>query len=278
MKRIGLLLVLPLLVFLSTQASGQDMIVIGKMVKNSQGVTLGKVQNVVLSDRGCVEYIVLSGDFSGARGRYYPVPWNIVRSSSGDTLVTDIDVTVLKEAPVIETLNDAALSQWRPRVHNFYVEHKMSVSPERTGDRSAREMTRQREQEQEKSSSEMDRDKKDLRSRQQTSDERQDKALERKDQGRWHARDIFRPQGTNESMRERAQKDRGPEEMGQGKSVDKPEVGRERSRTDAQMMHSEKRSRETQADTKGRFSETNPNVQKSPDLPGRGMGSRANTE
>lgn len=278
MKRIGLLLMLPLLAFLSTQAWGQDMIVVGKMVKNSQGVTLGKVQNVVLSDRGCVEYIVLSGDFSEARGRYYPVPWSIVRRSSGDILVTDIDVTVLKDAPVIETLNDATLSQWRPKVHNFYVEHKMSVSPERTGDPSAREMTWQREQAQEKRTREMDREKKDLGSRQQMSVERQDKALERKDLGKRHPRDIFQPPRTDELMREQAQKERRPEEMGQGKSEKEWEVGRDRSRTDAQMTQREKRSGEPRADSEDRFSESNPSSQKEPDLPIRGVGPKANTE
>ncbi len=246
---------LPFLAFLSTQAWGQDMVVVGKMVKNSQGVTLGKVQNVVLSDRGCVEYIVLSGEFSGARDRYYPVPWNIVRSASGDTLVTDIDVAVLKDAPVIETLNDATLSQWRPKAHDFYAEHKMSAYSEKPGDRSAREMARQ-----------------------QTSEERQDKALERKDEGKRHPRDIFQPPRTDELMQERAQKDRGPEEMGQGKFEKESEVGRDRSRTDPQMMQREKFTGGSGADRENRFSESNLSSQKEPDLPIGGVGPKANTE
>jgi sporulation protein YlmC with PRC-barrel domain len=230
MKRMGLLLMLPLLAFLSTQASGQDTIVIGKMVKNSQGVTLGKVQNVVLSDQGCVEYIVLSGDFSEGRGRYYPVPWTIVKSSSGDTLVTDIDVAVLKDAPVIETLNDAALSEWRPKVHNFYVEHKMSVSSDKPGVQSSREMTRQREisgkntekQAQEKRSGQVNSEKKDLGSQQQMTEEKQDKAIERGDLGKRHYRDIFQPRVPDEAAQERAKRDRNPGEAGLSRSENRP--------------------------------------------------------
>ena len=54
------------------QAGGS--IVIGKTVRNAQGVVLGKVENIVLSEQGCAEYLILSGKFSGRAGDTIPFP------------------------------------------------------------------------------------------------------------------------------------------------------------------------------------------------------------
>ena len=83
------------------QAGGS--IVIGKTVRNAQGVVLGKVENIVLSEQGCAEYLILSGKFSGARGRHYPVPWTVVRvTEDPEFLMMDVDIAILREAPVIK--------------------------------------------------------------------------------------------------------------------------------------------------------------------------------
>ncbi len=117
---------------MSTKRAGGS-IVIGKTVRNAQGVVLGKVENIVLSDQGCAEYVILSGKFSGARGRYYPVPWTLVRMAEDpEVLMTDIDIAILREAPVIKDVHRIDVAQWGPKVHDYYVQHKVGAQREGT--------------------------------------------------------------------------------------------------------------------------------------------------
>lgn len=106
-------------------------IVIGKSVRNQQGVVLGKVENVVLNEQGCAEYIILSGKFSGARGRYYPMPWSAVRrGDNAEYVLVDVDVKILREAPAISRERHIDVGSWGPKVHDFYVvRHKMGIQP-----------------------------------------------------------------------------------------------------------------------------------------------------
>ncbi len=111
--------------------------VIGKTVRNAQGVVLGKVENIVLSERGCAEYLILSGKFSGARGRHYPVPWTVVRvAEDPEFLMMDVDIAILREAPVIADVRSVDAGQWGPRVHDYYVvQHKVGTQPGKTEQR-----------------------------------------------------------------------------------------------------------------------------------------------
>ena len=114
-----------------SQASAKDgnIVVIGKTVRNAQGVVIGKVENIVLNEQGCVEYVILSGKFSGARGRYYPMPWTVVRPAEDPQyILVDIDVAILREAPAISDVRHINVSQWGPKVHDFYVvRHKVGT-------------------------------------------------------------------------------------------------------------------------------------------------------
>jgi sporulation protein YlmC with PRC-barrel domain len=115
-----------------SQASAKERgtyIIIGKTVRNAQGAVIGKVENIVLNDQGCAEYVILSGKFSGARGRYYPMPWTVVRPADDPQYVLiDVDVAVLREAPHISDMRRIDVGQWGPKVHDFYVvRHKVGV-------------------------------------------------------------------------------------------------------------------------------------------------------
>jgi hypothetical protein len=143
MKKLTLLLLVSVILaaFLAVEANAQSSpvsakqaggsVVIGKTVRNAQGAVLGKVENIVLSEQGCAEYLILSGKFSGARGRYYPVPWSVVRvTEDPEFLMMDVDVAILREAPVIKDVRRMDVRQWGPGVHNYYVEqHKVGTQP-----------------------------------------------------------------------------------------------------------------------------------------------------
>ena len=110
------------------QAGGS--IVIGKTVRNAQGVVLGKVANIVLSEQGCAEYLILSGKFPGARGRYYPVPWTVVRvTKDPNFLMMDVDIAILRDAPVIKDVRRIDVSQWRTKAHDYFEQHKAGAQP-----------------------------------------------------------------------------------------------------------------------------------------------------
>jgi sporulation protein YlmC with PRC-barrel domain len=116
------------------QAGGS--IFIGKTVRNAQGVVLGKVANIVLTEQGCAEYVILSGKFSGARGRYYPVPWTAVQMTDDpEFLMMDVDIAVLREAPVIKDVRRIDVSQWRTQAHDYFQQHKAGAQPGTTKQR-----------------------------------------------------------------------------------------------------------------------------------------------
>lgn len=142
MKKLTLLLLVSVILgaFLTVEAIAQrsrlsakqagGSIVIGKTVRNAQGVVLGKVENIVLSEQGCAEYLILSGKFSGARGRYYPVPWTVVRMTEDPNfLMMDVDIAILRDAPVIKDVRRIDVSQWRTKAHDYFEQHKAGAQP-----------------------------------------------------------------------------------------------------------------------------------------------------
>ena len=148
MRKLALLLVVSVILgaFLTVEAIAQSSrvsakqaggsIVIGKTVRNAQGVVLGKVENIVLSEQGCAEYLILSGKFSGARGRYYPIPWTVVRvTEDPNFLMMDVDIAILREAPGIKDVRRIDVSQWRTKAHDYFEQHKAGAQPGTTGQR-----------------------------------------------------------------------------------------------------------------------------------------------
>jgi hypothetical protein len=84
------------------QAGGS--IVIGKTVRNAQGVVLGKVANIVLTD-------------------------------DPEFLMMDVDIAVLREAPVIKDVRRIDVSQWRTKAHDYFEQHKAGTQPGTTRQR-----------------------------------------------------------------------------------------------------------------------------------------------
>ncbi len=97
-------------------------IVIGKPVRTERNVVLGTVENVVFNDSGCARYLILSGRFSGARSRLYPIPWDVIARSGPDAIFVKVDERVLAEAPSFEVNRwpDFSRAEWETEVHNFY--------------------------------------------------------------------------------------------------------------------------------------------------------------
>lgn len=96
--------------------------VIGKPVRNEKGVALGKIENIVLTDNGCVRYVILSGQFRNARGKLYPIPWDQIARVESDTLFVDLDPAILVEAPSFQANRwpDFAQAEWENRVSDFF--------------------------------------------------------------------------------------------------------------------------------------------------------------
>jgi hypothetical protein len=69
--------------------------VIGASVRVEGGETFGKVEDVVLSEDGCIDYVVL-----GYEDRFIAVPWTIVRADFAQrTVLVNVDRRVLLDAP-----------------------------------------------------------------------------------------------------------------------------------------------------------------------------------
>jgi hypothetical protein len=96
-------------------------VVIGQAVRNNKGTTLGIVENVIINKSGCVQYLVLSGKFSGAGDRFYPVPLSMVNVSR-EYFAINIEPEVLTQAPNFtkSDLRKFNLSAWEARITNFY--------------------------------------------------------------------------------------------------------------------------------------------------------------
>jgi hypothetical protein len=95
-------------------------VVIGKPVRSERGVVLGTVQNIVLTDNGCAKYVILSGQFSGARSRLFPIPWTVIARTGPDAIFVDLDSAVLADAPSFEVNSWPDFAQWDTRIHSFY--------------------------------------------------------------------------------------------------------------------------------------------------------------
>ena len=131
----------------SAQVSG---VIIGKSVRAENGVVLGKVVNIVLTDNGCVRYVILSGQFHNARGRLYPLPWRVIARTEREAIFVNVDPKVLVEAPNFREGRwpDFAQAQWNTRVTEFFRSHVHANTPAGAGDKErlkAREEHKSRE-------------------------------------------------------------------------------------------------------------------------------------
>jgi len=103
----------------SVHASG---VVIGRPVRSERGVVLGTIENVVLNDSGCAQYVVISGRFPGARSMWYPIPWPVVSRSAPEAIFVSVEPDFLVKAPSFSRnrIRDLSNPEFSARVNTFF--------------------------------------------------------------------------------------------------------------------------------------------------------------
>jgi hypothetical protein len=103
----------------STHASG---VVIGRPVRSERGVVLGTVENIVLNDSGCAQFVVISGRFPGARSMWYPIPWRVISRSTAEAIFVNIEPDFLVKAPSFSRnrIRDLSNPEFSTRVNTFF--------------------------------------------------------------------------------------------------------------------------------------------------------------
>ena len=106
----------------SVKAAAHASGVVGRPVHSERGVVLGTVENVVLNDSGCAQFVVISGRFPGARSMWYPIPWNVISRSTPEAIFVNIEPDVLVRAPSFSRnkLPDLLHSDFNTRVNTFF--------------------------------------------------------------------------------------------------------------------------------------------------------------
>lgn len=104
---------------------------LGADVRNLQDEHLGSIEDVVLSQDGSIEYVLLSrGGFFGLGREYVPVSWQNLRVVPAlDTFVLDVPEDVIEQAPQIDrdAFSDLeTYNQRRDEVDRFWQEHEPS--------------------------------------------------------------------------------------------------------------------------------------------------------
>jgi hypothetical protein len=90
--------------------------VIGGMVSLKGGYNVGKIEDFIIDDGGCISMVVLTyGDY------YVAVPWNVAEFDFNQrTLVLDIERTRLKEIPTFTDFKVVGTTDFRGRVDKFF--------------------------------------------------------------------------------------------------------------------------------------------------------------
>ncbi|MFA6224487.1 MAG: PRC-barrel domain-containing protein [Desulfomonilaceae bacterium] len=67
--------------------------ILGKQVISQKGEDLGKIEDIMLSKEGCLDYIVLApGGWLGTGDRLIPIPWKAVKTGAkADTMIVNMD-------------------------------------------------------------------------------------------------------------------------------------------------------------------------------------------
>jgi len=78
----------------SSQEVRRLSLVIGGGVRIANGVAVGKIEDVVLNDRGCIDYVVVA-----YQDKYVAIPWSVATVDYGQRIVT-IDITEQRFAQV----------------------------------------------------------------------------------------------------------------------------------------------------------------------------------
>jgi PRC-barrel domain len=113
--------------------------IIGSTANFQGGTALGTVSEVVFSDSGCVEYVVVS-----YQNRFVPIPWMATTYNSADRiLLLSIDQAQLRQIPTFLQFTELSNAQFAQKVNTFYKvdsrtsEHRVGkpVTDDRSGAR-----------------------------------------------------------------------------------------------------------------------------------------------
>jgi len=96
-------------------------VVIGKPVRSEKNVVLGTVGNMVLNHTGCVQYLIVSGKFSEARAKLFPMPWTVIARTTPDAIFVRVDERFLAQAPSFEVNRwpDFSQSEWQTKIQTY---------------------------------------------------------------------------------------------------------------------------------------------------------------
>jgi sporulation protein YlmC with PRC-barrel domain len=98
--------------------------ILGKKVISQKGEDLGKIEDLMLSKDGCLDYIILaSGGLLGTGDRLIPIPWKAVKTGAqADTIIIDMDKSQLEKAPSFESKKwpNVTDSEWYGKVREFF--------------------------------------------------------------------------------------------------------------------------------------------------------------
>ncbi len=109
--------------------------VIGSSVEDTDGKSLGDVQELVIDDgTGRIVYTVLSfGGFLGMGDKYFAIPWKAMKQSmkNEDRLVLDVSKDRLKAAPGFDQKHwpDMADPRWGIEIHSYYGQDPYWIDP-----------------------------------------------------------------------------------------------------------------------------------------------------
>jgi PRC-barrel domain len=90
--------------------------IIGATVDLRGGTRLGAIQDFVLGDGGCVEYVV-----AAYGNQFVPIPWAAAMYQPDQrVLMVDIDPGRIHEMPMYRQFSELTNQQFSDRVHTFY--------------------------------------------------------------------------------------------------------------------------------------------------------------
>jgi sporulation protein YlmC with PRC-barrel domain len=98
--------------------------IIGKAVISQKGEALGKIEDIVLSKEGCLDYMILApGGLLKTGDRLIPVPWKAVTTGAqADTIIVAMDKSQLEKAPNFENKKwpNFSDSEWYGKIREFF--------------------------------------------------------------------------------------------------------------------------------------------------------------
>lgn len=91
---------------------------------SQKGEALGKIEDIVLSKEGCLDYMILApGGLLKTGDQLIPVPWKAVTTGAqADTIIVAMDKSQLEQAPSFESKKwpNFSDSEWYGKIREFF--------------------------------------------------------------------------------------------------------------------------------------------------------------